>query len=177
MQELSNKQDLRIKAKNIRNSLLIDKISNDIIKNILNLEFYQKAKNIMIFYPLLQEINLLPLLDSDKFFFLPKVEEENLLVCPYKKGDELKISAFNTKEPSTTPVNPDILDIIFVPALMIDKNLNRLGYGGGFYDRFLDKNAKNAKKIAAIPNKLFIEEIPCENFDIKMDIVVTEIKH
>ncbi len=174
---MQEKKELRIKAKKIRNSLDIKTISENIVKNILDLKVYQEAKNVMIFYPLKYEIHLLALLNGNKNFYLPRVNGSELLVCPYKTGDELIISKFNTKEPTSKPVNPNILDIIFVPALMICDNFNRLGYGGGFYDRFLSQNATNATKIVAIPSQLRIENLPSESFDIKMDIIVTEIKH
>ena len=174
---MQEKKELRIKAKEIRNSLDIETISENIVKNILGLKVYQDAKNVMIFYPLKYEIHLLALLNGNKNFYLPRVNGSELLVCPYKTGDELIISKFNTKEPTSKPVNPNILDIVFVPALMIDENFNRLGYGGGFYDRFLSQNATNATKIVAIPSQLIIENIPSESFDIKMDIIVTETRH
>jgi len=174
---MQEKKELRIKAKEIRNSLDIETISENIVKNILSLKVYQDAKNVMIFYPLKPEIHLLALLNGNKNFYLPRVNGSELLVCPYKAGDELIISKFNTKEPTSKPVNTNILDIVFVPALMIGDNFNRLGYGGGFYDRFLSQNATNAIKIAAIPSKLIIENIPSESFDIKMDIIVTETRH
>lgn len=171
---MQEKEELRIKAKMIRNSLDITTISECIVKNLLNLKVYQNAQNVMIFYPLKHEINLLQLLENKKNFYLPKVKGERLLVCPYKNWDELVVSEFKTKEPTTEAVNPDILDIVFVPALMVDKNFNRLGYGGGFYDRFLSKNALNATKIVAIASELIIGNLPSESFDIKTDIVVTE---
>lgn len=175
-----NKKELRKKAKEIRFSLDIEKISEGIVKNIQNLETYKKANNVMIFYPLKHEVNLLGLLNDRKpegikKFYLPKVQGENLLVCPYKIGDELTISEFKTEEPISAPVDSNILDIIFVPALMVDKHLHRLGYGGGFYDKFLSKNAISATKIVAIPSALVIEKLPSENFDAKIDIAVTEI--
>lgn len=173
-----NKRDLRKKAKEIRTSLDMNKISGEIVKNILNLEIYKESLHVLIFYPLKHEVNLLGLLDknenNDKHFYLPRVDGENLLVCPYKLGDELKTSRFQTKEPTTSPIDSSILDVIFVPALMADKNLHRLGYGGGFYDKFLAKNAFNAKKIVAIPSDLIVEQLPSEYFDAQIDLIVCE---
>lgn len=168
------KKELRKKAKEIRTSLDMKELSAKIIANILQQEEYKKAKNVMIFYPLKHEVDLLGLLEINKSFYLPKVQGDNLLVCPYKKGDKLIESKFQTKEPITEPVNPDILDIIFVPALMADKNCNRLGYGGGFYDRFLSDKSIKAVKIIAIPSQLITDNLPCEDFDIKMDLIVCE---
>ena len=169
------KTELRKKAKEIRISLEIEKISERIVKNILNLNIYKKAKHVMIFYPIKHEINLLPLLqDKTKSFYLPKVQEEELLVCPYKTNDKLIVSKFKTQEPVSEPISSDILDIVFVPALMVDKNFNRLGYGGGFYDKFLCKNAQNATKIVAIPNKLVINELPSDSFDARINVIICE---
>ena len=169
------KNNLRKTAKETRNSLDMKKISEKIVENIFGLEVYKNSTNLMLFYPLEHEVNLLKLLeDNSKRFYLPKVDVDNLLVCPYKLDDEVSTSKFKTKEPLTTPVNPDILDVIFVPALMADKTKNRLGYGGGFYDRFLSKQGNKVTKVVTIPDILIIDEIPFDSFDERVDIVISE---
>ena len=133
---------------------------------------YKQAKHIMIFYPLKDEVNLLPLLnDSSKQFYLPKIEGENLLCCPFNGETELCVSCFNTKEPVSEPteITPDI---VIVPALAVDKNNYRLGYGGGFYDRFLWGGS--VFKIVCIPKELVVETIYPEPFDIPMDLIITD---
>lgn len=169
------KIELRDKAKQIRSLLEVDKLSTKMVESIRAAEIYQVAEHIMIFYPIKDEIDLLSLLQDNKKFYLPKVEGEDLVVCPYKPGDELIISKFNTKEPVSEPINPDILDIIFVPALMVDKNFHRLGYGLGFYDRFLSKNAQRAIKIVPIPSLLIKDEIPFDEFDTPFDVILDEL--
>ena len=57
---------------------------------------------------------------------------------------------------------------------MLDKNNNRLGYGGGFYDRFIEELGNNFKTISAIPKELFVDNLPIENFDKKIDIVLQQ---
>ena len=127
----------------------------------------------MIFYPKVEEINLLNLLeDESKNFYLPKIDGNNLLCCSYTKGDELCESCFKTKEPLTEGVNETILDLIIIPALAVDKNNYRLGYGGGYYDRFL-KNL-HCTKCVCIPKDLLVESVFPEKHDIKIDIVITE---
>ncbi len=171
---MNDKNELRKNAKKIRNSLDMETLSEKIMQNIKNSEIYKNAKHVMLFYPLKNEVNLLRLLFDNKTFYLPRVEGQNLLVCPYKYGDELKVSDFKTQEPTTSPVNTEILDLIFVPALMIDKNNYRLGYGGGFYDKFLSKIDKNITKSVAIPSALITEKLPTEDFDVKMDVKFCE---
>lgn len=169
------KVELREKAKQIRNLLEMDKMSEKMVESIRSAEVYHVAENVMIFHPLKDEINLLPLLKDNKNFYLPKIQGDELVVCPYKEGDELVNSKFNTQEPLSEPVNPAILDIIFVPALVVDKNFYRLGYGLGFYDRFLSKNAQNAIRIVPIPSSLIKDEIPHDEFDVQCDIILDEL--
>ena len=93
-------------------------------------------------------------------------------MVPYEK-DSLSENEFGIMEPmSDFSVLPQQNDIIIVPALAADKNFNRLGYGGGYYDRFL-KNL-SAKKIVPISEKLITSEIETDVFDQKVDIIVTE---
>ena len=172
---MDNKTSLRLKAKEIRNNLDIKQISNLIVSNIIKTDIFQKSKDIMIFYPLESEINVLKVLDyENKNFYLPRMNGKNLECCPYKKGDNLNIAKFKIKEPNTECIQCPKLDLVIVPALAVDVYGNRLGYGGGFYDRFL--KGINTTKLVPIPEKLVFERIPSEEFDIKIDCFVTEKK-
>ena len=132
------KQQLRKWAKEERKKLNTTELSNFLVQKLQDTSEYKNAKHIMFFYPLEYEINLLPLLnDKSKNFYLPKINGKNLLCCSYKNGDILCESCFKTKEPLTEPIDKSILDLVIVPALAVDKNFYRLGYGGGFYDRWL----------------------------------------
>ncbi len=168
---MDSKINLRAKAKGIRKSLNIDIISAAAVARIKELDEYKTALNVMIFYPLKFEINLLKLLDDDKNFYLPKVYEDIILVCPFKNGDRLEKSCFNLSEPCSNPVDASILDLVILPALMADKYGYRLGYGGGFYDRFLEKYP-DVKSILPIPKELFTDKLPHEKFDKKADITI-----
>lgn len=169
---MDDKNSLRVKAKNIRKSLNMTKVSADLVVKIRQSLLYQKAKHVMIFYPTKFEVNLLDLLSDDKEFYLPRVQGHDLLVCPYNKKSELKESSFHIFEPTSNPIKPELLDLVVVPALMADKNGYRLGYGGGFYDRFLKSFQENFKSIVAIPNELFVEKLSIDSFDIPVDIVL-----
>lgn len=166
------KNKLRKWAKETRSSLDITNLSLVLVNKLKQCEEYKNAKTIMIFYPKGDEINLLSLLeDKSKNFYLPKIDGNNLLCCPYKKGENLCLSCFNTQEPTTNPKNITP-DLIIIPALAVDKNNYRLGYGKGFYDRFLKD--KTTKKIVCIPSSLIVETIYPNDFDIPVDKVITE---
>jgi len=166
---MDSKSDLRLKAKNIRKNLDLNFKSAEICAQIRNLKIYQNAENVMIYYPMRYEINLLDLLNDGKKFFLPKVFENDIIVCPY--SSKLKKSSLNIYEPCSSAVNPEILDLIFVPALMIDNHNYRLGYGGGYYDRFLNKYPE-IYTITPIAKELCVTNLPHEIFDITIDSVV-----
>ena len=168
-----DKNELRIKAKNIRKNLPMKEISAQLAALIKQNELYKNAKNIMLFYPTQFEVDLRELLNDNKNFYLPKVDNEELLVSPY--CENLKKSSYGIYEPCSNPVNAEILDLVIVPALMCDKNGYRLGYGGGFYDRFISKYGKNFTTICPIPKELFTDYLPTDKFDKKIDFIITTV--
>ena len=165
---MDNKTDLRLYAREARKALDIENISDKIVRKIQASKVYKSANHVMLFYPMHYEIDLRKLFDDDKKFYLPKVSGENILACPYPS--ELVKSAFDIMEPTSTPVNPGILDLVIVPCLMADKKGYRLGYGGGYYDRFLTET--DAYTITVVPNQLYVTKLPREEYDIKIDKVI-----
>lgn len=167
------KTDLRIKAKSIRKNLNILEISENLTGKIRQNPYYIKAQNVMLFYPTKYEIDLRELLSDCKNFYFPRVDGDRLLVCPYSDGDKLEKSTFNIYEPCSAAKPSSVLDLVIVPALMADKDGYRLGYGGGFYDRFLKTLDKNkVKTICALPKELVIDDLVHEDFDVPVDFVV-----
>ena len=166
-----NKQQLRKWAKEERKKLDIEALSFELVQKLQETEEYKAAQNVMLFYPLQYEVNLLALLkDKTKTFYLPKISDNNLLCCPYSEGEELCESCFKTKEPLTAPEEKDLIDLVIVPALAVDRNNYRLGYGGGFYDRFLE--GVNIKKIVCIPKDLVVASVYPESHDIQIDKII-----
>lgn len=167
-----NKHKLRQWVKEKRKKLDFNTLSFSLINKLKETDEYIKAKKVMIFYPLKYEVDLLSLLDDkSKSFYLPKIDGENLLCCPYKLGDELLESSFKTKEPKTQPIDKTLLDLVVVPALAVDKIGNRLGYGGGYYDRFL--SGLNCVKVICISERFIVDTIYPEDFDVKIDKIIS----
>lgn len=167
-----NKKELRKWAKNERAKLDTEKISAELVLKLKETKEYKNAKNIMIFYPLKDEINLLSLLkDTSKTFYLPRIKGEQLECCKYSEGDELCESCFHTLEPVCKACDKTELDMVVVPALAVDKEGFRLGYGGGFYDRFL--NGYSGIKVVCIPKEFILETVYPEEHDKKVDLIIT----
>ena len=96
---------------------------------------------------------------------------------PWSTKDPLSINKYGIPEPTTDKViYPSIL---LVPLVAFDKDLNRIGYGGGFYDRYIKKIKKN-KKIVTIGLAFSFQEvkkIPIKKYDIKLDFIITNKKN
>lgn len=166
---MDKKQQLRKWAKGL--GKLRKNASQKLVIKLVQTDEYKQAKNIMLFYPMKNEVNLLELLkDDSKTFFLPKIDGKNLLCCEYKNGDLLCESCFKTLEPETPPIDKNKLDLVIVPALCCDKDNFRLGYGGGFYDRFLADY--NGKTIVCLPKELIIDTIYPDKYDIPIDCII-----
>lgn len=170
------KHKLRKNLKLRRNCLDTVSISDSIIKNIVLWDKYILAKNVMLFYPINSEVSLLSLLnDTTKNFYFPVVSGDYMLPVLYSTCDGFRKGRFNIMEPVGQPLSDlSILDIIFVPALAVDSIGNRLGYGKGYYDRFLCNLASDTTTIVPLPEEFFFNKLPCELHDIPVNGVVTE---
>jgi len=106
---------------------------------------------------------------------LPIVRKNNQMnFYEWSKKDPLKINKFGIPEPvSFKIVYPDIL---LVPLVGFDNDLNRLGYGGGFYDRYIEKidKIKKVTKIGLAFSCQKIKSVPIDRYDKKLDFVITE---
>ncbi len=195
-----DKDTFRARAKNMRDRLNSIDILSAICDKIKQLREYRIASDVMMFYPLNSEISLLPLFDSedceygnieknieiesknttndslvvisDKRFYLPRVIGEDIVPCPFDKNDILRSGAFNVMEPTTIAVDKTVLNIAFIPALAVDARFNRLGYGKGFYDRFL-RNF-DGLRVVPIADDLIFDDIPHDELDERVDIIVSE---
>ncbi len=126
------------------------------------------------------EVDTHPVLDilhgRDKKIVLPKANFKLGSLCHFLLEENTRIvtSQFGIPEPEHgQEIAPDILDVVFVPLLAYDKMGMRLGYGKGFYDRFLALCSKNCQKIGL---SFFEPEsclIPSEPWDLALDLVVT----
>jgi len=174
------KSKLRAKVLKVRKNN--SKLSINI--NPSNIYSYLKKKNYNLkiiggYYPTNYEIDDIEILN---YFFkkgsiisLPKIKKKNQMeFYTWCKNDPLLINKYGIPEPeNTNRVYPDIL---FVPLVAFDKELNRLGYGGGFYDRYIQKISKTKKiiKVGLAFSFQKIKTIPINKYDKKLDIIITE---
>ena len=168
------KKILKVREKNIKKDIQFD--FNQIIK-ILKKEKINK-KTVGGYYPVNFEVDDLPLLkkfEKNRFNISLPVINKNFQMDFYKWSfsDPLKINKYGIPEPEIKNiVYPDIL---LIPLVAFDKDLNRLGYGGGYYDRLI-KRLEKKKKIIKIGLALSIQKtdkVPNNAYDQKLDYIVT----
>ena len=125
--------------------------------------------------------------EIDVMEILEKFERQNYQISlpRIKKNSQMDFFQWSTKEPLVInkygipePISQVITypNILLVPLVAYDKDLNRIGYGGGFYDRYINK-IKKIKKIITIGLAYSfqqVKEVPINKYDIKLDFVVTE---
>ena len=112
------------------------------------------------------------LLKEGKIVSLPKVSEEMMEFRRIDDITKLEKGEFDIPEPKDNSPIQEQHDVILVPCVGLDNHGNRIGYGFGFYDRYLDGN--NAVKIALTYSKQIVKTIPVSTYDVKMDWVITE---
>lgn len=170
-----NKFELRKIQKNIRKSLNIKELSEKILDKLFALPEFVSAENIFTYISFGSEINTYRILNlKSKNIFVPKIIDNSMIMVKYDEN-HLVENKYGILEPlSNVQTLPTENDVIIVPALACDENFNRLGYGGGYYDKYL-KNT-NSVKIVLLPDRLFLNEIPADIYDQKVDIIITEGK-
>jgi 5-formyltetrahydrofolate cyclo-ligase len=119
------------------------------------------------------------LTNKEKNIIVPYVEKDNpiLQLSELKDFNDLEPRTLGILEPKDDCIRKfDIqnVDLVIVPGLVFDKNGHRIGYGHGYYDRFLQKLKKNIKKIGFAFELQLIDKIPEEKYDVPVDIIVAE---
>ena len=179
MSNNSEKASLRKVLLERRDSLSIDYIkiaSNQIFGKLKQIEIFNKAKTIASYYPIGSEVKtqdiMQEILASGKTLALPKVNEQNLIFKKITGFDNLEKASFNLMEPKDECSEIKDIDLVLVPTVGITRKGIRLGYGYGFYDRFLSKS--DAATIGLTYAKQLVKSIPSSEKDIKIHWIVTE---
>ena len=174
-----NKSQIRKKILKIRKQKKIKKfiLNFNLILNILKRKRIS-GKIIGGYYPYNYEIDILQILkkfEKKKFIItLPRIKKNSQMnFFQWSTNDPLAINKFGIPEPISKMVkHPDVL---LVPLVAFDKNFNRIGYGGGFYDRYIKKIRKRKKVLTIGFAYSFqkVKKISTNNYDIKLDLIIT----
>lgn len=169
-----NKDTLRTEMLTIRMALTENQrkeLSDNAVSLIQNHPLYQSATHIGIYHPIKNELDVLNLRnDSEKHFYLPKVFGHHM---HYLKFEEtLEESELGIFEPRSNKSYDKVLELIIVPALAVDHSFHRVGYGKGYFDRYLSMNP-NIKTLGVVMSFQVVEKITHSRLDVTLhDIIV-----
>lgn len=181
------KKILRNKILIIRNSLdkevkeaMDDKIYNKLITSNL----YIKAKNIFIYLSFGSEIQtnniITKALRDGKEVYIPKVYKKNKLMkaVRLKSFNDLKENSMGILEPidDSNYIDKREIDLILVPGVVFDLNGNRIGYGGGYYDRYLQDIKEIRNKVVLAYDLQIVDSINPDIHDIAFDYIITNTR-
>lgn len=144
-----------------------------ILSQLEKMTVFREAKTVLLYYPKNNEVDVLPLFKRykrDKVLLLPVTHRNGMTANPYEGNDKMHRGKVGIPEPTTPPFEGNI-DVIIVPAVAFDKQGNRLGRGGGYYDRFLKKQT-HATIIGVGYDFQLVDEVPVRKHDQKMHRII-----
>lgn len=184
-----SKETIKSNKKNIRKSIIAkrdlkkeENSLNDskIFNNLISLNSYKRAKKVFVYIGFGSEINTKSLIEimlkEGKEVFVPKVLEEEMIALKITSLNNLIESKFKILEPvgEKSDIDGEEFDLIIMPGVAFDRSGNRIGYGKGYYDKYLKDVKSDIKKIALAYELQLIEEIETEEHDLKVDSIITE---
>ncbi len=145
---------------------------------LFNLEKYKKSKTVMYFVSFNNEVDTHEMIRSalkNKTVIIPKVIHHDIEPSIIIDFDNLMPSGkFNIPEPiEIMKIAHKNINLVLVPGIAFDREGYRLGYGFGFYDKFLNKTPK-AVKIGLAFDFQIVDKVPREEHDVPVDFIVTE---
>lgn len=172
------KSEIRRKIKALRTMLSHEEkmsAADEVFSQLERSAAFLMAEHILMYHSLPDELSTHRFLSKwhhQKKFYLPRVNGVNLDILPYEQT-RLELGAFHIEEPTgDETIEPEVIDLIVVPAVAYDRQGNRLGRGKGFYDRLLATT--RATKVGVGYEFQLIDELPAEPHDVPMDIIITQ---
>jgi len=175
----SKKKFLRNKIKERKQEYSFSELtglSNELFDRLEQEPFFRNASTIFIYHSLSDEVqthSFIKKWKDKKKFLLPVVKGDYLELRYYTDNHLLCEGRFGIKEPTgETCIDYSVIDLAIIPGVSFDLSGNRLGRGKGFYDRLLLK--VDCMKVGICFAFQLVNQLPCDDHDIRMDIVITE---
>jgi 5-formyltetrahydrofolate cyclo-ligase len=149
-----------------------------VVERFLDLPEVERARAVMLFSSFGSEVPTGSLIERlharGVVVALPRIEGTALVPIPYAPGDPTTTTPFGAEEPvGGPPLDPSSIDVVGVPGLAFDRGGRRIGYGGGYYDRFL--RGLPAFTVGVVFGlQVLGEDLPAGRFDLPVDAIVTE---
>jgi 5-formyltetrahydrofolate cyclo-ligase len=183
-----SKHALRQQMLKLRNQLpqtYIDQCSNSICEKLIKQEQYQQADTILFYIAFRNEVDVKTLIEDawkqEKRVTVPLVNprDRSMKCMQIKDWQELKTGSYGILEPSDVPervINPEEISLVVVPGVAFDERGYRLGYGGGYYDRFFARQGTLCFRIGVAYPEQMVKTVYPEPHDQPLHQIVTSQK-
>ena len=149
---------------------------------LLGLDQFRQARTVLVYLPVKQELDTIPIINKSwqlqKEVVVPVCQpSRQLLLSRLYSLDELGEGTYGIPEPLDRyirPVQAEEADLAILPGVAFDLAGNRLGFGGGYFDRFLPLLRADCPRVALAYEFQIVEALPVQEHDIRMDLIVTE---
>ncbi len=176
------KKVVRARVRAVRDAIASerrDALGQSVAERFLELPEVGAARTVMAFWSFGSEVPTAELIErlhaSGVTVGLPRVVEGELEPRTYVPGDPVRFAPFGAGEPTGGRVlRPDEIDIVITPGIAFDRRGKRIGYGGGFYDRFLPRAQRALRTGICFGVQLIDEDLPAGSSDPSVDVIVTE---
>ena len=150
--------------------------SKKIISKLMKTKMILEAKSIGCYYSIGSEVQTIELithlLEEKKTVSLPAISNGIMSFRKIEDLTKLEKGEFDIPEPKDNAPIEENQDVVIIPCVGLDNKGNRIGYGAGFYDKYLEKG--NFIKIALSYSKQIVKTIPISEGDVKMNWIITE---
>lgn len=159
--------------------------SEMIVRHLLAMPEVQKAERIFSFLSFGEEVNMDEFLDAcvreGKHIYVPKTDRASRCMIPYRFQDynSLVSGPYGIREPDVTRSEAwrwhgEEFHVIIVPGIAFTRSGFRMGYGGGYYDRFFAALSDQPLLVAVCFEEQIVDSLPIEPHDIRVERIVTE---
>jgi 5-formyltetrahydrofolate cyclo-ligase len=180
MDKKSLRKEMRARRKSLT-EIERTNLSNAVVEKFLAQDVYKNSAVVMAYVSMAEEIQLqkifIDAFNSKKILAIPLiVGKGEMSAVEVPNFDALEVGEFGiltVRKDLRKIIEPEKINCVIVPGAAFDINKNRLGLGGGYYDKFLPR-AVNAKKIALAYDFQIVDTVPTEPYDSPVDMIITE---
>lgn len=181
-----NKKDMRKIIVNSRDKIDFKKrvqADNKIYQRLIDSDIY-RGDNIFVYISFRSEVDtkllIIKMLRDRKNIFVPKISDKtnDMEAIRITSLNELEENRFGTLEPVTydNAVDPKIIDVILMPGIAFDNEGSRIGFGKGYYDKYIKRARRDVKKVGLAYDLQIVDKIDKDDYDESVDYIITEKK-
>jgi 5-formyltetrahydrofolate cyclo-ligase len=180
------KNTIRKQILDIRNKLSNENVaclSKSIFLNLIETSFFYHSNHVVVYLDFKHEVNTDIIINHcilhNKKVYVPICIPETHEICISRitNLDELQSGYFGIREPKSEYIrlsDSSLIDLVLVPGVAFDSDGNRIGFGAGYYDRFMKRLSPMAVKAALAYSFQVVDMIPSDEYDIPVDYIITE---